>query len=87
MREDMTFLKGKSQPYKVWWWLQEHGRITNLQCHEIFGIRHCPSVIKQIRKKIQNTDWEIVNEKKKGVNRFGEQTWWDDYVLTKKAEQ
>ena len=83
--EDMSFLKGKSQVEKVWWFLQNHGRITNLQCHEIFGIRHCPSVIKKIRKKIEPTQWEIVNERKKGCNRFGEPTWWDDYVLKTKA--
>ena len=46
-------LKGKSQAYKVKWWLEKYGSITNAQCHELFGIRHCPSVIRDIRKEIE----------------------------------
>ena len=83
--EGIELLKGKSQVEKVWWWLQVHGRITNMQCHEIFGIRHCPSVIRDLRKKLANTEWEIINERKEGCNRFGEPVWWDDYVLKAKA--
>lgn len=80
-------LKGKSQEDKVMWFLEKHGRITNMQCHEVFGIRHAPSIIRNLRKKLAVKDeYEIVNERKEGCNRFGEKTWWDDYVLKKKGE-
>lgn len=81
-------LRGKTQAEKVLWFLEEHGRITNKQCHEIFGIRHAPSVIKQIRTafkdkkhKLYRQGLDIINEPKKGCNKFGEPTHWDDYVL------
>ena len=79
-------LKGKSQADKVLWYLETHGRITNMQCHEIFGIRHAPSVIRDLRKrfKAEGSKYEIINESKKGCNRCGEAVWWDDYVLIKK---
>jgi hypothetical protein len=79
-------LKGKSQADKVLWYLETHGRITNMQCHEIFGIRHAPSVIRDLRKRfqLQGNKYEIINEHKKGCNRFGEPVIWDDYVLKKK---
>ena len=79
-------LKGKSQPDKVLWYLETHGRITNKQCHELFGIRHAPSVIRALRERFKKQDskYEIINESKKGCNRFGEETWWDDYVLVRK---
>lgn len=61
---DKTELQGKSQADKVLWWLQKHGSITNAQCHEIFGIRHCPSVIRDIRKKFEQEGnrYEIINK-------------------------
>ena len=45
-------LKGKSQEDRVMWFLKEFGRISNKQCHEILGIRHAPSVIRNLRKKL-----------------------------------
>lgn len=38
-------LKGSKQYERIWWHLQEFGQITNMQCHELYGIRHAPSVI------------------------------------------
>lgn len=79
-------LKGKSQADKVLWHLEQYGRITNMQCHDLYGIRHAPSVIRDIRKKLAIADkYEIINEKKKGCNRFGEKVWWEDYVLKEKT--
>jgi hypothetical protein len=37
------------QADKVWWHLKNLGSITNKICHEVYGIRHCPSVIRDIR--------------------------------------
>jgi hypothetical protein len=77
--------RGKSQADRVLWHLQTYGRITNLQCHELYGIRHCPSVIRDLRKKFikQGNEYAIINETKKGCNRFGDAVTWDDYVLVK----
>lgn len=86
---DYELLRGKSQADRVWWFLEEHGRITNKQCHELLGIRHAPSVIRDLRKKLEeeNSDYAIINEKKTGCDRFGNPTWWDDYVLIKNGTQ
>ena len=86
---EINNLKGKSQADKVLWFLETHGRITNLQCHEILGIRHAPSVIRDLRKRFKNLNspYEIINERKKGCNRFGEPCWWDEYVLINRKEQ
>lgn len=81
-------MQGKSQADRVMWHLEEHGRITNLQCHELYGIRHCPSVIREIRQRLAKSGrYEIVNERKKGCDRFGNKVWWDDYVLKEKEQK
>lgn len=84
---DREELKGKSQPDMVLWFLEKYGRISNLQCHEFFGIRHAPSVIRALRKRFENTDYAIINEHKKGKDRFGNNTKWDDYVLIQDGRQ
>lgn len=82
-------LKGKTQAERVLWHLERFGRITNLQCHDLYGIRHCPSVIRDLRKKFlkQGSEYAIINEKKKGCNKFGDPVTWDDYVLVKTNSQ
>jgi hypothetical protein len=66
--------------------LMEHGRITNMQCHLLYGIRHAPSVIRDIKKKLQIEDiYEITTEAKAGCNRYGDKTNWVDYILTPKV--
>ena len=86
---DLSPLMGKPQKERVWWVLQEIGRISNLECHEYLGIRHAPSVIRDLRKKLEeeNSDYAIINERKTGCDRFGNPTWWDDYVLIKEGTQ
>lgn len=73
----------KSQTEKVLWHLQTFGSITNFQCHEIYGIRHAPSVIRDIRQRLrfEGNKYKIENRTKKGCNRFGQPTNWDEYVL------
>ena len=77
--------QGKTQSERVLWHLQTYGRITNLQCHDLYGIRHCPSVIRDLRKRFlkENNGYSIINEKKKGADRYGNPVWWDDYVLVR----
>ena len=81
--QDLSFLRGKTQADKVFWFLQNYGSITNAQCHEIFGIRHGSSAIRDLRKRFRMTGepYEITNEPQKGCNRFGEPCHWDKYTL------
>jgi hypothetical protein len=76
----------KTQADKVLWHLENFGTITNLQCHAIYGIRHAPSIIRQLRKRLalQGSNYRIENRTKHGCNRFGKQTVWDEYVLMDK---
>ncbi len=73
----------KTQADKVLWHLEEFGSITNLQCHAIYGIRHCPSVIRDLRQRLrlQGNRYKIENRTKRGCNRFGQPTNWDEYIL------
>ena len=73
----------KTQADKVYWHLQEFGSITNLQCHAIYGIRHAPSVIRDIRARLrlQGNKYKIENRTKKGCNCFGQPCNWNEYTL------
>lgn len=70
-----------SQTERVYNHLLIWGSITNAQAHEMYGIRHLPSVIRDIKKKY-NVEF-APNVRKTGVNRYGEPTWWDTYSLKK----
>ena len=65
---------------RVLWHLEKYGRITNKDCHDLYGIRHAPSVIRVLRDK----DYKIINERKYEKNRFGEKVFYDEYVLQKR---
>lgn len=72
----------ETQLKKVLWHLEEFGFITNLQCHAIYGIRHAPSVIRDIRKKLAaEGKYRIDNETQHGCNKFGQKCVYDKYVL------
>lgn len=73
-------MQSMKQWERVLYHLKKYGRITNLQCHELYGIRHAPSVIRDLRSK----DYKIVNERKHSKNRFGEKVFYDEYVLQKR---
>ena len=75
-----------TQADRVYNHLLEHGSITNMQCHLLYGIRHCPSVIRNVKKKLLNEGsfYFIDTEMKKGCNRYGEKTNWLNYILKKK---
>jgi len=77
-----TFCK-KSQVEKVFWHLENYGCITNMQCHEIYGIRHAPSVIRCLRAKLkfQGNHYMIGNNKKDGCDRWGNPCIWTEYTL------
>lgn len=79
-------LRGSKQYERVLWHLQEFGQITNMQCHELYGIRHAPSVIRDIRKKLAlKNEYEIINEHKTGCDRFGNACTFDVYKLVKRG--
>lgn len=66
--------------------LQEHGFITNMQAHLLYGIRHCPSVIRDVKKKLlqQGSIFYIDTEPQKGCDRYGNNTNWVKYILKEK---
>jgi len=70
--------EGKSQVERVYNHLQLHGSITNAEAHSIYGIRHLPSVIADIKERYNA---HFREEKKTGCNRFGEASWWQLYIL------
>lgn len=67
-----------SQSERIYAHLQVFGSITNAQAHDNYGIRHLPSVIRDI-KKIYGIPiyfwWD------KGKNRFNEECKWKVYCL------
>lgn len=67
-----------TQVERVYNHLLVFGFITNAQANEMYGIRHLPGVIRDIKKKY-NAEFE--NERVTGCNRFGEKVWWDKYKL------
>lgn len=69
-----------TQAERVYNHLLVFGFITNAQAHEMYGIRHLPSVIRDIKEKYEA---EFDKEKVTGCNRFGEKVWWEKYILKK----
>ncbi len=69
--------------------LKEHGSITNMQCHLLYGIRHCPSVIRNIKRKLllQGSSFYIDTEQKNGCDRYGNNTRWLKYILKDKNNE
>jgi hypothetical protein len=73
-----------SQAERVYNHLQVFGSITNAQAHEMYGIRHLPSVIRDIK---EHYSAEFDKERMTGCNRFGEKVWWEKYILKPKETQ
>lgn len=71
-----------SQLERVYAHLEVFGTITNAQAHEMYGIRHLPSVIRDIKKRKNAT---ITTEWTEGKNRFGEKCRWEIYKLARSA--
>lgn len=66
------------QSERIYNHLQIFGTITNAQAHSDYGIRHLPSVIRDIKKRYGvkiYTWWES------GNNRFNEKCRWEVYSL------
>lgn len=73
-----------SQSERIYTHLQAFGTITNAQAHNDYGIRHLPSVIRDIKKlyNIPIYDWW-----EKGVNRFNEKCQWKVYSLYEQKQK
>jgi hypothetical protein len=67
-----------TQEKRIFDHLQKFGTITNAQAHNDYGIRHLPSVIRDIKKHYNITiyDWW-----KEGKNRFDEHCRWKVYSI------
>ena len=67
-----------SQAERVYNHLQVFGFITNEQAHTMYGFRHLPAIIRDIKKQynaIFDEEWM------EGCNRFGEPVRWKKYIL------
>lgn len=73
------------QADKVWWHLRHFGKITNKECHEVYGIRHCPSAIRDLRDNpftYGDNHFYIESVRVSGeVDRFGKGSFHDIYTL------
>lgn len=67
-----------SQVERVYAHLQIRGNITNAEAHNLYGIRHLPSVIRDIKKKY---NVNITDEWKDGKNRYSEKCRWKVYKI------
>ncbi len=77
-----------TQSERVLYHLYQHGDITNMQCHLLYGIRHCPSVIRDAKKRLlkEGSPFYIDTEPQKGCDRYGNKVNWLKYKLVKKEE-
>lgn len=69
---------------KVWWHLKNFGTITNKICHEVYGIRHCPSVIRDLRDNpfvYGDNHYYIESVDVKEPDRWGKETNFFVYTL------
>jgi hypothetical protein len=73
-----------TQAQRVFNHLQQKGTITNAQAHDLYGIRHLPAIIRDVKKKydIPIYDWWT-----SGKNRFGEKCQWKIYSIKEKEEK
>lgn len=73
----------KTQAQMVFWHLNNFGKITNQQAREIYGIGHCPSVIRDLRDMFREkkAPYRIENVTIDGFNRWGKKTKYDEYTL------
>lgn len=70
-----------SQIERVYAHLQLRGSITNAEAHNLYGIRHLPSVIRGIKKKYGVS---FADEWKDGKNRYSEKCHWKVYKIEQK---
>lgn len=73
-----------SQPKKVFWHLKHYGKITNKECHEIYGIRHAPAVIRDLKDNLKYySDMRIGVDTidKSEIDRWGNKTPFVEYIL------
>ena len=58
--------------------LVNNGKITNKECNELYGFRHLPSIIRDL-KKIYCCEFDCVTQK--GLNRYKQKEEHTEYHL------
>ena len=58
--------------------LVNNGMITNKDCNELYGFRHLPSIIRDL-KKFYGCEFDCVTQKQ--VNRYKQKTEFTEYRL------
>jgi hypothetical protein len=83
--EDFVKFADMAQPKKVFWHLKNFGKITNKECHEIYGIRHAPAVIRDLKDNLKfysDMRLGIDTIDCSGVDRWGKVGPYVEYILT-----
>ena len=62
--------------------LIEHGYITTKEAFDRFGCTRLSEYIRQLRRD----GYVIENKTVKGINRFGEKVWYDEFWLIGEVE-
>lgn len=71
-----------SQAKRILDHLKAKGTITNAQAHNLYGVRHLPSVIRDIKKTTPIYDWW-----EEGRNRFNEKCHWKVYSINEPEKE
>jgi len=58
--------------------------ITDKQAVEMFGAYRLSGIIFNLRKRLQNTEYDIINVWHTGTNRYGGSSRYVEYVMVKK---
>lgn len=83
--EEFQKFASMAQPKKIFWHLKNFGKITNEECHDIYGIRHAPAVIRDLKDNLKfYSDMRLGIDTIDciGVNRWGQVGPHVKYILT-----
>ena len=58
--------------------------ITSKEAFEEFGATRLSGIIFELRKRLKETEYDIVSVWRHGINRYGRNTRYVEYVLVKK---
>ena len=73
-----------TQTKRVYTHLKTKGTITNAQANNLYGIRHLPAIIRDVKKSFNVSIYTLwVN----GKNRYGEKCRWKVYSLYEQEQK
>ena len=64
--------------------MPEKRGITSMEAIKEFGATRLSAIIFVLRKRLESTDYAIVNEWHTGISRYGRATRYVEYIMVKK---